>query len=267
MKKNIRTILIVVFVILVLVFLYSAYRVTHTVHQYNESARYYDRTRKDAVKFDDSQMTDRDPGATPEPNHLRVTSPINVDFDALINTNADIKAWLYSPDTKIDYPVLQGENNLSYINKDVYGRFALAGSIFLDCRNQKDFSDPYNLLYGHHMSESHMFGDLDLYEKETFFRKNTTGTLLLPGKVYDLKVLAFIRVTASEEEIFNLDVFRNDSAGVARFTQQKAQLKNEELETIGPDDQLLALSTCSSDFTDARVIVLTKMIPRQKPAK
>ena len=112
-----------------------------------------------------------------------------------------------------------------------------------------------------------MFGDLDLYEKESFFRKNTTGTLLLPGKVYDLKVLAFIRVTASEEEIFNLDVFRNDSAGVARFTQQKAQLKNEELETISPDDQLLALSTCSSDFTDARVIVLTKMIPRQKPAK
>ena len=188
-------------------------------------------------------------------------------FEELLKINPDVCAWITMDGTKIDYPVLQGENNLSYINKDVYGRFALAGSIFLDCRNQKDFSDPYNLLYGHHMSESHMFGDLDLYEKESFFRKNTTGTLLLPGKVYDLKVLAFIRVTASEEEIFNLDVFRNDSAGVARFTQQMAQLKNEELETIGPDDQLLALSTCSSDFTDARVIVLTKMIPRQKPAK
>ena len=188
-------------------------------------------------------------------------------FEELLKINPDVCAWITMDGTKIDYPVLQGENNLSYINKDVYGRFALAGSIFLDCRNQKDFSDPYNLLYGHHMSESHMFGDLDLYEKESFFRKNTTGTLLLPGKVYDLKVLAFIRVTASEEEIFNLDVFRNDSAGVARFTQQMAQLKNEELETIGPDDQLLALSTCSSDFTDARVIVLTKMIPRQKPAQ
>lgn len=188
-------------------------------------------------------------------------------FEELLKINPGVCAWITMDGTKIDYPVLQGENNLSYINKDVYGKFALAGSIFLDCRNQKDFSDPYNLLYGHHMSESHMFGDLDLYEKESFFRKNTTGTLLLPGKVYDLKVLAFIRVTASEEEIFNLDVFRNDSAGVARFTQQKAQLKNEELETIGPDDQLLALSTCSSDFTDARVIVLTKMIPRQKPAQ
>ena len=188
-------------------------------------------------------------------------------FEELLKINPDVCAWITMDGTKIDYPVLQGENNLSYINKDVYGKFALAGSIFLDCRNQKDFSDPYNLLYGHHMSESHMFGDLDLYEKESFFRKNTTGTLLLPGKVYDLKVLAFIRVTASEEEIFDLDVFRNDSAGVARFTQQKAQLKNEELETTGPDDQLLALSTCSSDFTDARVIVLTKMIPRQKPAK
>jgi sortase B len=183
-------------------------------------------------------------------------------FEELLKVNPDVCAWITMDGTKIDYPVLQGENNLTYINKDVYGNFALAGSVFLDCRNRKDFSDPYVLLYGHHMSESHMFGDLDLYETESFFRKNTTGTLLLPGKVYDLQVLAFVKVTASEEEIFNLDIFRSDSLGVARFVQQKAKLKNEELNTITEQDQLLALSTCSSDFTDARVIVLTKMIPR-----
>ena len=185
-------------------------------------------------------------------------------FEELLKINPDVCAWITMDGTKIDYPVLQGENNLTYINKDVYGKFALAGSIFLDCRNQRDFSDSYNLLYGHHMSKSHMFGDLDLYEKEAFFRSNTTGTLMLPGKVYDLQVLAFMRVTASEEEIFNLDAYRMDSAGVARFAQQKASLQNVELSSINGDDRLLALSTCSSDFTDARIIVLTKMTLRRE---
>ena len=184
-------------------------------------------------------------------------------FEELLKINPDVCAWITMDGTNIDYPVLQGENNLTYINKDVYGKFALAGSIFLDSRNQRDFSDSYNLLYGHHMSESHMFGDLDLYEKEAFFRKNTTGTLLVPGKVYDLQVLAFMRVTASEEEIFNLDIYRDNSAGVAAFAMQKASLKSDGLSSITGEDRLLALSTCSSDFTDARVIVLTKMIPRK----
>ena len=183
-------------------------------------------------------------------------------FDELLKVNPDVCAWITMDGTEIDYPVLQGENNLTYINKDVYRKFALAGSIFLDCRNSRDFTDSYNLLYGHHMSDHHMFGDLDLFENEAFFRKNKTGTLLLPGKVYDLQVLAFLRVSAAEDEIFNVDIYRGDSMSVVRFAQQKAVLKSEELETVTADDRILALSTCSSDFTDARVIVLTKMTPR-----
>lgn len=41
-------------------------------------------------------------------------------------------AWLTIDDTKIDYPVMQGKDNTEYLNKDPYGDYALAGSIFLD---------------------------------------------------------------------------------------------------------------------------------------
>lgn len=51
-------------------------------------------------------------------------------FDELLAVNPDVCAWLTLDGTNIDYPVLQGESNLSYINTDVYGNFALAGSIF-----------------------------------------------------------------------------------------------------------------------------------------
>ena len=180
-------------------------------------------------------------------------------FEELLAVNPDVKAWVTMDGTKIDYPVLQGDTNLSYINTDVYGRFALAGSIFLDCRNSEDFSDSYNLVYGHHMANSHMFGDLDLYKDAGFFRKNTTGTLITPGAVYDLTVLAVIMVTASEESIFEVPRNQNPDK-IISFTRENAMLISEKMPQLGDEVQFFALSTCSSECTDARTIVLTTMV-------
>ena len=123
-------------------------------------------------------------------------------FEELMKINHDVCAWITIDHTAIDFPVLQGEDNLSYINRDVYGNFALAGSIFLDSRNVNDFSDAYSLLYGHHMDHSNMFGDLDLFKDEKFFRENRTGKLLLPDASYGLEVLCVMMVQASDPVIF-----------------------------------------------------------------
>lgn len=111
-------------------------------------------------------------------------------FEELLAINSDVCAWVMLDNTNIDYPVLQGSTNLTYINQDVYGNFALAGSIFLDTRNKSDFSDAYSLLYGHHMENSGMFGDLDLYKEQAFFDDNITGMLILPDRAYNLEIFA-----------------------------------------------------------------------------
>lgn len=51
-------------------------------------------------------------------------------FEELRKINPDVCGWITLDHTKIDYPILQGEDNLTYINTDVYGDFALSGSIF-----------------------------------------------------------------------------------------------------------------------------------------
>ena len=88
-------------------------------------------------------------------------------------------AWLTVDGTKIDYPVVQGETNLEYINQDIYGEFALSGSIFLDSRNDRKFIDSYSLLYGHHMDNGAMFGDVMNYKEKEYFESHKTGTLYL----------------------------------------------------------------------------------------
>lgn len=101
-------------------------------------------------------------------------------FGQLKAINPDIRAWLTVDGTSIDFPVLQGEDNFHYLNRDPYGNFAVAGSVFMDYRCDKDMEGNYLLMYAHHMGQGKMFGDLDQFEKAEFFKENTTGTLITP---------------------------------------------------------------------------------------
>ena len=183
-------------------------------------------------------------------------------FEELLAVNGDVCAWLTLDGTRIDYPILQGEDNLSYINTDVYGDFALAGSIFLDSDCDGSFHDPYSLLYGHHMENSKMFGDLDLYKDEAFFNENTTGTLVLPDRTYHLQIFACLLVPASEDAIFDVNQWDANLNGLLDFAQENAlHLHSDTLDTVRAREgaQVLAMSTCSTEFTDARTILLAWM--------
>ena len=185
-------------------------------------------------------------------------------FDELLKLNPDVVGWISMDNTHIEFPVLQGTSNFTYINTDVYGNFALAGSIFLDSRNNRDFSDAYSLLYGHHMANGNMFGDLDLYKDETFFRDNRTGTLILPDKTFNLEIISCMLVGASDDYIFEPDSTRCNINSLIQYAESKSLYIHEDvLEQLkqNEDLQILALSTCSSEFTDARTIILTVMNP------
>ena len=186
-------------------------------------------------------------------------------FEELRAINPDVCAWLTLDNTEIDYPVLQGKDNLTYINTDVYGNFALAGSIFLDSHCDNTFHDQYSHIYGHHMANSKMFGDLDLYEDQQFFEENRKGTLILPDRFYNLKILACLRVSASEDAIFSPEQWEEDTGGLLEYVSANAMYIHEDMmEEIGSREdnpQILAMTTCSSEFTDARTVLLAIMEP------
>lgn len=201
-----------------------------------------------------------------KPEVILTEEDSGADFSELLAVNPDVCGWITLDNTNVDYPVLQGETNFTYINTDVYGNFALAGSIFLDTRCSKDFSDPYSLIYGHHMADSKMFGDLDLYKDEKFFQENTAGSLVLPGKAYQLEIIACLLVPASEDHIFEPTIWQDSN--ISRFLEfvesNALNLHDEilaELKAAEKPFQILALSTCSYEYTDARTIVLTWMKP------
>ena len=99
-------------------------------------------------------------------------------------------AWIRIDDTNINYPVVQGSDNAWFLNRNYKGDFATAGSIFLDYRNTKNFSDSFSIIYGHRMGNGEMFSDIQKFKNEEFFNSHQEGVLSLRERLLNLKIIA-----------------------------------------------------------------------------
>lgn len=180
-------------------------------------------------------------------------------FD-LMKINEDTIGWLTVDDTHIDYPLVIGEDNQEYINQDVYKEFSLAGSIFLDYNNKRDFSDPYNLLYGHNIEHGGMFADVILFEEKKFFDNHKYGTLFLGDKTYRIEFFICSRADAYDSIIFNPKSTSTMEQRFKLIDYMKKFAKQARDIDIG-NDRLIALSTCQNASTNGRTILLGVLRP------
>lgn len=155
--------------------------------------------------------------------------------------------WITIDHTDIDYPIMQGKTNTEYLNRNPLGEMSLSGSIFLDSASKSDFSDPYSIIYGHHMVQGKMFGALDAYHDRGYLNKHATGTLKTrKGKTYSLKIVSCISISGKNQTVFDV--------------QQNISDKKKELIRLSPElaennKKILALSTCQDTETDERTVV------------
>lgn len=178
-------------------------------------------------------------------------------------TNKEIKenmvAWITIDDTGIDYPVMQGEDNNEYLNKDPFGEYSLSGSIFLDSRNDPNFGDYYSLIYGHHMEQGMMFGALDEFLNEDYFNSHRNGTITVGEKTYEIRIFAVLECEATEQSIFaptETDNTLNYVKQHALFLDDNALPKKNE--------KLIGLSTCKYPDTVERTLIFGALSPVEK---
>lgn len=180
-------------------------------------------------------------------------------FEDMLAINPDVRAWITIDETHIDHPVLQGKDDMEYVNKNVYGEFELSGSIFVSSLNAPDFTDSYILTYGHHMSNGGMYGDVENFLQRDYFEEHTTGTLILPDRVCRIELFASMEVNAYDRKIFDPDKSRRG----AMDSFLKYVLENAvQYRDIGVTaaDQVIALTTCSDISTNGRFILLGRLV-------
>lgn len=191
------------------------------------------------------------------------TEDNSVSFDELRKLNPEVFGWLTVYGTKIDYPVTQADDNDKYINTNARGEFYLGGSIFLDYRNKQDFSDLNNIIYGHHLEEQKMFGGLDNFEEESYFEEHRYGKLYYDGKWHGLEFFAFVFADAYDQTIYNVDLEDDDSEEYLSYIEEEAmyfrQLEFDEA------DRFVELSTCVSDETNGRFVLIGRITDAVEP--
>ena len=167
------------------------------------------------------------------------------------------RAWLTMYETNIDYPVMQGSDDLFYASHDIYGESSLTGSIYLAAGNTPDLSDTYNLIYGHHMDNGAMFGVLDRYLDESYLLSHKTGVLVSATAVWDLEVFAVIETDAYESKVYSVGPQRTveDVLDFLQNPTEKTTVRYYDSEAVEGAVKITALSTCASAETNGRLVV------------
>lgn len=172
--------------------------------------------------------------------------------ESLKSINKNIVGWLKLPNTKINYPLVQGDDNLFYLNHDINNKYSIHGSIFMDYRN-KNSDDKNLIIYGHHMKDGTMFKDLVKYKEAEFFKENNLVYLDIDGKILEYEIFSVI-VTQGDSDYISIDF--NDSDEFLNYIEdvRRNSLFNRDIDFNG-DEEILTLSTCSYEFDNARTAI------------
>ncbi|RKD34887.1 class B sortase [Lacrimispora algidixylanolytica] len=177
-------------------------------------------------------------------------SPIQ--FDALKAINPDIVGWLKIEGTSIDYPIVQTDDNETYLNMDFEGKKNASGAIFLDYESEPDFSGRHNILYGHHMKNGSMFKDIIKYKEESFFKEHQDITIYTPQREFHLRPFTVLYTDADGERRRTKFDTEEDFDGYVEKMTKKGLFYQKPNEPIGT---LWSFVTCSYELADARTIL------------
>lgn len=175
---------------------------------------------------------------------------IPIDFAGLQQKNKDIYAWIRIPGAKVDYPIVQHEeDDAYYLNHTVEGRKGLPGSIYTETLNRKNFSDRNTVIYGHNMKNGTMFGDLSLYKNSTYMKEHAQIIVYTTEHIYTYQVFAAITYD-NRHLMYAFDFVRED--GVQKFLDSLKSVRNmssyiDESVEVTATDRLLTLSTCTGN--------------------
>ena len=140
--------------------------------------------------------------------------------------------------------------------------------------NKKDFSDNYNLIYGHHMANGGMFGDVVSFTEKSYFDKHKTGELYLPDKTMHIDLFACMKTSASDSKVYNPQNISKTSESFKSFLDYVREAAICYRDSGRQDTgQIIGLSTCSEAVTNGRVILfgrlseITKSNQKQKKAE
>ncbi len=197
--------------------------------------------------------------------NTKETPEVLEEYKNLFNMNKKLIGWLKIDDTIIDYPVMQTYDNEYYLDHNVNQEKDRNGALFLD-KDCDVLAPSTNLIiYGHHMKSGRMFGNLDDYASEKYYKEHPViqfDTIYEKG-TYEIMYVFRSKVYSEAEVVFKYYQFI-DCYSEQEFDSYMQEMAAMSLYDTGVTaeygDRLLTLSTCDSTVDDGRFVVVAKRI-------
>ncbi len=184
---------------------------------------------------------------------------IKVKLNYLKTKNKDLYGWITIPNTNINYPMVQGEDNDLYLDHAFTGEWLPAGSIFVDWRCSESLMKNHNtVIYGHNMTNGLMFNHVTKYLDEKFFNENPFIEIATSEGIYTFEIFA----------IYQTDMYysyiKTDFTSHEQFVDFAYEMKTNSLyERKGIEftetDRIVTLSTCTNGYYANRYCLQAKL--------
>ena len=242
----------------------SGFLMVRDLNQYAKSTGAYDGLAEH-VELPEQDEAPEETGAEAETAADGEDSSVvlpSVDFDALLETGPDIIGWLTLPDSAINYPVTQTDDNEYYLHHLYDGTYNKVGCLFADYENAADFSDRNTIIYGHNMRDGSMFAALNEYAEQSYYDTHKQMYLVTPEGGYVVELFAAFTAKPAESgndtSPWRLE-WKDDGDYTTWLTAMKERSVVESDVTVTCSDKVLTLSTCTPGGAQ-RFIVMGKLV-------
>ena len=187
----------------------------------------------------------------------------SIDLNALREVNPDVIGWIRIPNSKINYPLMQGEDNTFYLEHTWEGNKNPYGSIFLESRNSPDMTDFNTIIYGHNMLNGSMFGGLSSFGYQWFFNWNKYVYILTDAGVHRYEIFSSYAAEV-DSATYGLSFYQWETReNFISMALENSQIKSDVVPE--PTDRIITLSTCTGVGYESRRVVhaVLKMIPSE----
>lgn len=239
-------------IILILIFLllgvggYSGYQVYKIKSDYNASEKEYEHLGTEYIKTIEVKAED-----TEEPK-----TEFKIDFDGLKEKNPDFQGWMVNEAIGVSLPVMRTDNNEYYLHRTFEGEWRFAGSLFIDYRFN-GLDDPYLIIYGHHMKNGSMFGLLNNYHSESFYKENPTLKIYEDGRIFVYDIFSFFDTT-TDSKVYTY-YFSDNASLVEQFNWLKSKSYWHSDVEFNEWDKMIVLSTCIHSEGNERWVLAAKL--------
>ncbi len=176
---------------------------------------------------------------------------LDIDISALQAKNDEVIGWIIIPNSTVNYPLLQGEDNTHYLDYAWDNSRNAGGSIYLDYRSNSDFTDFHSIIYGHRMYRDAMFNSLKHYSDIEYLKSHPSVYIVTENAVMRYDAFAAYDADAINGHSYRLGL--KDVSGKQAYINyciRNSVIDSGIIPSAENGDRVLTLSTCSESGSE-----------------